>query len=70
MLAANIDQKAFTVFPTHLADYNASLPSTLHLKNAVTNDDEFIYSIEVSYLKNNLPTPGFKDEVHVIVQGL
>lgn len=68
-LASNTNGGEFTVFPRFLSNYSASTPATLKLKNVVTKDAEFIYSIEVIYLKNVLLAPGFKDEVQVIVHG-
>ena len=60
---------AFTIFPQFISNYSASFPATLILRNAGTSDEDFIYSIEVSLLRNNVPTPSLKDRVQVIVQG-
>ena len=60
---------AFNVFSKFISNYSASPPATLILRNPVTNDDEFIYSIVVSLSKNNLPLPSLTDKVQLIVFG-
>ena len=69
VIASNRNGGAFTVFPQFRSNYNAIVPATLILLRAVANDPDFIYSIEVSFLRNNLPQPGFRDAVQVIVRG-
>ena len=68
-IAASTESTAFILFPQFISNYSARLPATLILRNAVTSDQEFIYSIEVSFLRNNRPVPGLRDRVQVIVQG-
>ena len=59
----------FGVFSKFISNYSASLPATLTLRNPVTNDDEFIYSIRVSVSRNDIPWPSLTDEVQLIVFG-
>ena len=61
--------RPFTVFPKFISNYSASTPATLILRNPVTNDDEFLYSIVVSLSKNDLPAPPLSDKVQLIVFG-
>ena len=68
-IAGNTDGGVFTVFSPFISNYTASLPATLTLRNPVTNDDEFIYSIQISFLRNKQPTQGFSDRVQLIVYG-
>ena len=68
-IASNTDGGDFTVFAPFILNYTASLPATLTLRNPVTNDDEFIYSIQISFLRNKRPTQGFSDRVQLIVYG-
>ena len=68
-IAASFESRAFILFPQFISNYSARLPATLILRNAVTSDQEFIYSIEVSFLRNNLPRRPLQDRVQVIVQG-
>ena len=60
---------AFTVFSKFISNYSASPPATLILRNPVTNDDEFIYSIVVSFSRNDRPEPSLSDQVQLIVFG-
>ena len=60
---------AFTVFSKFISNYSASLPATLILRNPATNDDEFIYSIEVFLFDNNVPVQSLSDKVQLIVFG-
>ena len=69
VIAARIASTPFTVFPQFRSNYSTRFPATLILRNAVTSDQEFIYSIEVFLIRNNIPVPGFKDRVQVIVKG-
>ena len=69
VIASNRNGGAFTVFPQFRSNYNAIVPATLILLRAVANEPDFIYSIEVSFLRNNRPQPGFRDAVQVIVRG-
>ena len=68
-IAVSRDGGAFTVFPEFISNYSASLPATLILRNPVTNDEEFIYSIVVLLLDNNVPVPSLNDKVQLIVFG-
>ena len=68
-IAVSIKQGAFTVFPEFISNYSASIPATLTLRNPVTNDEEFIYSIVVSLLDNNVPVQSLSDKVQLIVFG-
>ena len=68
-IAVNREGGAFTVFPEFISNYSASPPATLILRNPVTNDDEFIYSIVVTFFRNNLPVPSLSDKVQLIVFG-
>ena len=68
-IAGNNDGGEFTVFSPFISNYRVERPSTLILRNPVTNDDEFIYSIQISFLKNKQNTPGASDRVQVIVYG-
>ena len=70
VIASNRNGGAFSVLPQFRSNYDAIVPATLFLLRAVTTKDtDFIYSIEVSFLRNNLPQPGFRDAVQVIVHG-
>ena len=69
VIASNRNGGTFTVFPQFRSNYNAIVPATLILLRAVANEPDFIYSIEVSFLRNNLPQPEFRDAVQVIVRG-
>ena len=69
IIAGNSDGGEFTVFVPFISNYRVERPSTLIFRNPVTNDDEFIYSIRISFLRNNLPMPGFSDKVQLIVYG-
>ena len=69
VIASNRNGEAFSVLPQFRANYSAIVPATLILRRAVANEPDFIYSIEVSFLRNNLPQPGFRDAVQVIVRG-
>ena len=70
VIAKNRNGGAFTVFPQFRSNYSATVPATLlFLRTAVARDPDFIYSIEVSFLRNNLPQPVFRDAVQVIVRG-
>ena len=69
VIAINIERGPFNVFPKFMSNYSASRPATLTLRNPVTNDDEFIYSIVVTFSKNNRPFPSLSDTVQLIVFG-
>ena len=68
-IAVNREGGAFTVFSKFISNYSASLPATLILRNPATNDDEFIYSIEVLLIDNNVPVQSLSDKVQLIVFG-
>ena len=68
-IAVSREGAAFTVFPQFISNYTTSTPATLILRNPVTNDEEFIYSIVVSLLNNNVPVPSLSDKVQLIVFG-
>ena len=67
-IASNSRGGPFAVFSKFISNYSASLPATLILRNPVTNDDEFIYSIVVSFLRNDRPER-LSDQVQLIVFG-
>ena len=69
VIASSRNGGAFSVLPQFRSSYSARVPATLILLGAVANEPDFIYSIEVSFLRNNLPQPGFRDAVQVIVRG-
>ena len=69
VIAKNRNGGAFTVFPQFRSNYSATVPATLILIRASAQEPDFIYSIEVSFLRNNIPQPGFRDAVQVIVRG-
>ena len=69
VIASRTASLAFTVSSQFRSNYSARFPATLILRNAVTSNQEFIYSIEVFLLRNNIHVPGFKDKVQVIVKG-
>ena len=69
VIASSRNGGAFSVLPQFRSNYSARVPATLILLRAVANEPDFIYSIEVSFLRNNLPQPGFRDAVQVIVRG-
>ena len=69
VIAKNRNGGAFTVFPQFRSNYSATIPASLNLRRAVAEEPDFIYSIEVSFLRNNLPQPGLKDVVQVKVRG-
>ena len=68
-IASNKEGGAFNVFSDFISNYSASPIATLTLKNPVTNDDEFIYSIVVSLSINDRPQPSLRDQVQLIVFG-
>ena len=68
-IAVNSRGRAFNVFSKFISNYSASLPATLILRNPVTNDDEFIYSIVVSISIIDRPFPSLTDKVQLIVFG-
>ncbi|CAH3036080.1 unnamed protein product [Porites lobata] len=68
VIASSRNGGAFSVLPQFRSSYSARVPATLILLGAVANEPDFIYSIEVSFLRNNLPQPGFRDAVQVIVR--
>ena len=68
-IASNFGGGPFTFFSKFISNYSASLPATLILRNPVTNDDEFIYSIVVSFFRNDRPEPSLSDQVQLIVFG-
>ena len=68
-IASNKEGGAFNVFPPFISNYSASPPASLTLRNPVTNDEEFIYSIVVSLSKNKLTAPSLNDQVQLIVFG-
>ena len=68
-IAISLRGGAFNVFSKFISNYSASPPATLILRNPVTNDDEFIYSIVVTFFRNNLPVPSLSDKVQLIVFG-
>ena len=68
-IAVSSQKKAFDVFPEFISNYSASTPATLILRNPVTNDHEFIYSIVISLNKNDRPAQSLSDKVQLIVFG-
>ena len=69
-IAKNANEGEFTVFPKFIPNYEARKPVTLSLKNAATNDDEFIYHVEISYVRaDGVIVPSLTDDVQLIVFG-
>ena len=71
-IAISSKDKEFNVFSKFISNYSAinePLKSTLSLRNPVTNDDEFIYSIVISLSINDRPEPSVSDQVQLIVFG-
>ena len=68
-IAVSRDGGAFVVLPKFFSNYTASTPATLILRNPVTNDEEFIYSIVVTLVDNNVPVQSLSDKVQLIVFG-
>ena len=68
-IAVNREGGTFNVVSKFISNYSASLPATLILRNPATNDDEFIYSIEVLLIDNNVPVQSLSDKVQLIVFG-
>ena len=71
-IAISSKDKEFNVFSKFISNYSAinePLKSTLSLRNPVTNDDEFIYSIVISLSINDRPEPSLSDQVQLIVFG-
>ena len=68
-IAVNREGGTFNVVSKFISNYSASLPATLILRNPATNDDEFIYSIVVSLIDNNVPVLSLSDKVRLIVFG-
>ena len=71
-IAISPKDKEFNVFSKFISNYSAinePLKSTLSLRNPVTNDDEFIYSIVISLSINDRPEPSVSDQVQLIVFG-
>ena len=66
-IAKNANEGPFTVF---IPNYDAENPVTLSLKTAVTNDDEFIYHVEITYVRaDGGVVPSLTDDVQLIVFG-
>ena len=69
-IARNANEGPFTVFSKFIPNYDAEKPVTLSLKTAVTNDDEFIYHVEITYVgADGGIVPSLTDDVQVIVFG-
>lgn len=70
-IARNANEGPFTVFPKFISNYTARMrPVTLSLKNAVTNYDEFIYHVEITYVRaDGGIVPSLTDDVQLIVFG-
>lgn len=67
-IASRLESGGFTVFDPFKSDYDARLLNILKLKR-VTNNQEYLYSIVINYVKDSSPQPPLSDEVQVIVQG-
>lgn len=67
-IASRLENGGFTVFDPFKTDYDARLDNILKLKR-VTNNQEYLYSIVINYVKDSAPQPPLSDEVKVIVQG-
>ena len=67
-IASRLDQSSFTVFDPFKADYEAKLNNRLTLKR-VTNNQEYLYTIVVSYLRNSILQQPLRDQVQIIVKG-
>ena len=66
-IAKNANEGSFAVF---IPNYDAENPVTLSLKTAVTNDDEFIYHVEITYVRaDGGVVPSLTDDVQLIVFG-
>ena len=66
-IAKNTNEGPFAVF---IPNYDAENPVTLSLKTAVTNDDEFIYHVEITYVRaDGGVVPSLTDDVQLIVFG-
>ena len=59
---------AFTVLDQFVNEYDARLPATLILRN-VDNDEEYIYTIALSYLSPSNISLSLQDQVTVVVHG-
>lgn len=67
-IASRLDQSSFTVFDPFKTDYEAKLNNRLTLKR-VTNNQEYLYTIVVSYLRNSILQQPLRDQVQIIVKG-
>ena len=67
-IASRLDSGGFTVFDPFKTDYDARLLNILKLKR-VTNNQEYLYSIVINYVKDSSPQQPLSDEVQVMVQG-
>ena len=67
-IASRLDSSSFTVFDPFKTDYEATLNNRLTL-NRVTNNQEYLYTIVITYVRNSIPQPSLRDEVQIIVKG-
>lgn len=66
-IASRLDQSSFTVFDAFKTDYEANLNNRLTLKR-VTNNQEYLYTIVINYVRNNIAPPALRDQVQIIVK--
>lgn len=67
-IASRLDSTGFTVFDPFKTDYEATLNNRLTLKR-VTNNQEYLYTIVISYVRNNIVQLPLRDQVQIIVKG-
>ena len=68
-LASRISTTAFTFFNSEFPkEYEVKLPNTLILRD-VNNNEEYVYSVIINYVHNNIVQIPLEDQVKVIVYG-
>ena len=67
-IASRLENGGFTVFDPFKTDYEANLNNRLTLKR-VTNNQEYLYTIVINYVRNNIAPPALRDQVQIIVKG-
>ena len=67
-IASRLGQSSFNVFDPFKTDYEAKLDNKLTLKR-VTNNQEYLYTIVINYVRNGILQQPLRDQVQIIVKG-
>lgn len=67
-IASRLDKSSFNVFDPFKTDYEAKLNNRLTLKR-VTNNQEYLYTIVINYVRSNIAQQPLRDQVQIIVKG-